>query len=160
MFCVTEIGTYKPTGFQSPLQCSYRLNPSKAMIMAHKKIHCGINIISCSLTLFYDCLYDVYACIVFTKVPILYCNKVFELLTLNSVRAANCWNMQFIANMQSGVLLVDGFNEWNCCRICCAVVVCVEARHKKEKLKICCIVIIHTHSLKQRNTHTFMSETW
>ena len=34
---VTEIGTYKPTGFQSPLQCRYRLNPSKAMITAHKK---------------------------------------------------------------------------------------------------------------------------
>ena len=32
-----QVGTYKPTGFQSPLQCSYRLNPSKAMIMAHKK---------------------------------------------------------------------------------------------------------------------------
>ena len=74
------------------------------------------------------------------------------------VRAANCWNMQFMANMQSGVLLDDGFNEWNCCRICCAVVVCVEARHKTKKLKTRCIFIIHTHPLKQRNTHTFMSE--
>ena len=39
MFCVTEIGTYKPKGFQSPLQCSYFLNPSKAVITAHKKRH-------------------------------------------------------------------------------------------------------------------------
>ena len=67
---------YKPKGFQSPLQYSNFLNPSKAVITAYY----GINIISCPLTsLFYVCLYDVYACIVFMNVPILYCNKVFEL---------------------------------------------------------------------------------
>ena len=74
------------------------------------------------------------------------------------VRAANCWNMQFIANMQSGALLVDGFDDLNYCTICCAVVVCVEARHKTINLKTYCIFIIYTQSLKQRYTHTFMSE--
>ena len=75
---------------------SYYVYYSTCMYNHKNKNRCGINMISCSLTLFCDFLYDVYACIAFVNLSIMYRNTFLSLWPLNKGACCAEFNIMYI----------------------------------------------------------------